>query len=674
MLEAISKQKAHYMKPHRNKNIAYFYAFLQDIRPGKSSDAASAELKIRDKINQLSSDSDALLVFQQHCKDLLLSSNIRNLFSDNMGVYSSDSLFQQLFKDIKHKILPPLEDKDSINYKITRLFYKKDDYRWVTAVPNDVWLELFSLSGIDNAFMQENFRNVLLSMFTILSYQIAALGLDEELSSRFMVNDEIISPFIEQNKEVAVFIENVENAALTENHQPDTLSHLLVMLNQCLDNIATIRKNTLIYGTSLKQSYLLNRIENKINRLKILIDIVDEKEFESHRMVEFFKEIIYNENHRNNIGYLLSANIGYLAYQIAEHKGNIGEHYITNDKKEYLQFFKAAFGGGVVIAFLVVIKIFAGKLPITDFWMAVCYSLIYGIGFIAIHLMGFSVATKQPAMTASALASALDNRKSKTNLHSEALLMAKVSRSQFISVLGNLIAVFPMALLIAFLFSLITGTTITDEKHALKYMDEMNPLYSLCWFYGGIAGMYLFLSGIFAGYFDNEVVYSKIPERIREHPFLKSVFSASRLDKIAIYLNHNLGAIMGNVMIGIFLGTAAFIGKTFGLPFDIRHVTFSMGLLAVTLQSTFFNIELATLGWLLLGIFSIGFFNIIISFGLAFYVAIKSRNIEIEQLFKLPKLLFIYLRKYPLDFFYPPKTERTEEEVFPETKSTTINP
>ena len=102
-----------------------------------------------------------------------------------------------------------MEDKDSINYKITRLFYKKDDYRWVTAVPNDVWLELFSLSGIDNAFMQENFRNVLLSMFTILSYQIAALSLDEELSSRFMVNDEIISPFIEQNKEVAVFIENL---------------------------------------------------------------------------------------------------------------------------------------------------------------------------------------------------------------------------------------------------------------------------------------------------------------------------------------------------------------------------------------------------------------------------------------------------------------------------------
>jgi site-specific recombinase len=191
-------------------------------------------------------------------------------------------------------------------------------------------------------------------------------------------------------------------------------------------------------------------------------------------------------------------------------------------------------------------------------------------------------------------------------------------------------------------------------------------MYSLCWFYGGIAGMYLFLSGIVTGYFDNEVVYSKIPERIREHPFLKSVLSTKRLQKLANYLNHNLGSIMGNIMIGIFLGTAAFIGKTFGLPFDIRHVTFSMGLLAVSLQSTFFHIDFSTLCWIFLGIVSIGFFNIIVSFGLAFYVALKSRNIDSAQLIQLPKLMFIYFKKHPMDFFYPPGAERTEEDVFPE--------
>ena len=654
------------MKSPGNKNIAYFSHFIDEIRPRKSETITDAEKKLREKINYLSDNKEALSEFQAQCRELLISSNIRELFSDTVGVFSSDNLFQQLFKDIKHKILPPLEDKDSINYKITKFFYQKEDFEWVTAIPNEAWLELFRLSGIDNTFIQENFRNVLLSMFTILSYQIAALGLDEELSSRFMVNDEIISPFIEQNKEIAVFIDNLKERELSEDYEPHTLSHLLVMLNQCLENISSIRKNTLTYGTSLKQSYLLNRIENKINRLKILVDIVDEKEFDTNRFIEFFKEIIYNENHRNNISHLFSKNVGYLAYQIAEHKGNIGEHYITNDKKEYFEFFKSAFGGGVVIAFLVVIKIFVSKLPLTDFWMAVCYSLVYGLGFVAIHLLGFTVATKQPAMTASALASSLDNRKSNTSLQSEALLMAKVSRSQFIAVMGNLLAVFPVALIIAYALSFVFGANITNEEHAIHYLDDINPMYSLCWFYGGIAGMYLFLSGIVTGYFDNEVVYSKIPERIREHPFLKSVLSTKRLQKLANYLNHNLGAIMGNIMIGIFLGTAAFIGKTFGLPFDIRHVTFSMGLLAVSLQSTFFHIDFSTLCWIFLGIVSIGFFNIIVSFGLAFYVALKSRNIDSAQLIQLPKLMFIYFKKHPLDFFYPPASERTEEGVFPE--------
>lgn len=654
------------MKSPGNKNIAYFSHFIDEIRPRKSEMISDAEKKLREKINYLSDNKEALSEFQAQCRELLISSNIRELFSDTVGVFSSDNLFQQLFKDIKHKILPPLEDKGSINYKITQFFYQKEDFEWVTAIPNETWLELFKLSGIDNTFIQENFRNVLLSMFTILSYQIAALGLDEELSSRFMVNDEIISPFIEQNKEIAVFIDNLKERELSEDYEPHTLSHLLVMLNQCLENIASIRKNTLTYGTSLKQSYLLNRIENKINRLKILVDIVDEKEFDTNRFIEFFKEIIYNENHRNNISHLFSKNVGYLAYQIAEHKGNIGEHYITNDKKEYFDFFKSAFGGGVVIAFLVVIKIFVSKLPVTDFWMAVCYSLVYGLGFVAIHLLGFTVATKQPAMTASALASSLDNRKSNTSLQSEALLMAKVSRSQFIAVMGNLLAVFPVALIIAYALSFMFGANITNEGHAVHYLDDINPMYSLCWFYGGIAGMYLFLSGIVTGYFDNEVVYSKIPERIREHPFLKSVLSTKRLQKLANYLNHNLGSIMGNIMIGIFLGTAAFIGKTFGLPFDIRHVTFSMGLLAVSLQSTFFHIDFSTLCWIFLGIVSIGFFNIIVSFGLAFYVALKSRNIDSAQLIQLPKLMFIYFKKHPLDFFYPPASERTEEGVFPE--------
>ncbi|MCC6571542.1 MAG: hypothetical protein IT274_07960, partial [Chitinophagales bacterium] len=54
------------------------------------------------------------------------------------------------------------------------------------------------------------------------------------------------------------------------------------------------------------------------------------------------------------------------------------------------------------------------------------------------------------------------------------------------------------------------------------------------------------------------------------------------------------------------------------------------------------------------------------SFGFAFYVALKSRNIDTAQLWQLPLLLLKYFMKYPLDFFYPPKERRTEESVFAE--------
>lgn len=647
-------------------SILYFVQFINDIRPAKREDSSIAEKKLIEKINQLKSNKDFHSIFSHHCRNLLLESDIQPLFTDQYGIYSSDSFFQQFFKDIKHKLLPPLVNKQSINYVLRKVFHQKTDFQWVNSIPNDLWHELLSYAGLSNEFILQHFNKSLLTVFTTLSYRIAAMGLDDEFSERFMEDGELISPFIEQNKEASIYINQVNN----NTDAPHSLLHTVVMLNQCLESITNIRKNSRKYGTSLKQSYLLNSIENKIMRLKILIDILDNEEFNYDKFLNYIKSVIYEENHRNNIRYLFSRNVRQLAYQIAEHKGNVGEHYISTTLQEYFSFFKAGLGGGAIIALLVIIKTELTKLPITHFWMAILYSLNYGFGFLLIHFLGFTVATKQPAMTASALASSLDNKKNKSNsLHSVALLIAKVSRSQLASVSGNLIGVFPVAWIITWLFQHGTSHQIMDEAHALKYIAANNPLYSLCWFYGGIAGMYLFLTGIVAGYFDNKVIYSNIPERVKEHPLLQSLFSKKKLAKIAQYTEHNLGAVMGNMAIGFFLGTAAFIGILLGIPYDIRHVTFSMGTLAIAFQSLHFSLSSNTFLWAFIGVASIGFFNIFVSFGLAFYVALKSRNISFYDLRVLPGLLLQYFIKFPKDFFYPPKRERTEEDVFGKSDS-----
>lgn len=68
----------------------------------------------------------------------------------------------------------------------------------------------------------------------------------------------------------------------------------------------------------------------------------------------------------------------------------------------------AGAGGGLVIAALAFIKIQVVSLGLAPGYQAFRVSLNYGIGFVLIHLLHFTVATKQPAMTAALLAAAID--------------------------------------------------------------------------------------------------------------------------------------------------------------------------------------------------------------------------------------------------------------------------
>ena len=65
-------------------------------------------------------------------------------------------------------------------------------------------------------------------------------------------------------------------------------------------------------------------------------------------------------------------------------------------------FFSAA-GGGILIALMALYKIHIGTLGFGQFATSVLSGLNYGIGFMLIHMLHCTVATKQPAMTAASL-------------------------------------------------------------------------------------------------------------------------------------------------------------------------------------------------------------------------------------------------------------------------------
>ena len=131
--------------------------------------------------------------------------------------------------------------------------------------------------------------------------------------------------------------------------------------------------------------------------------------------------------------------------------------------------------------------------------------------------------------------------------------------------------------------------------------------------------------------------------------------------RIIHYIENNFGALIGNIALGFFLGMAGFIGKTFGIPFDIRHITISAANAAIGFFGLDHHVTSQEIVYTLLGVFGIGFLNFAVSFGLAFFVAVKSRGIHLKDYPEFVGILWRYFKKYPVDFIKAPSARTASQ-------------
>jgi site-specific recombinase len=226
---------------------------------------------------------------------------------------------------------------------------------------------------------------------------------------------------------------------------------------------------------------------------------------------------------------------------------------------------------------------------------------------------------------------------------------------------GNLILVFPLTYFLAWSFFHLTGNMLATGAEAHKLLTDQQPFHSLAWLYACFTGFFLFASGLVAGYVENYVVYGKISERIRAMPSFRKNFSEKRQYKIIHYVENNLGALIGNISLGFFLGMAGFFGKLFHIPFDIRHITISAANTAIGFFGLHHAVAARELCYTMVGVMGIGFINFAVSFGLAFFVAVKSRGIHLKEYSEFMGILWRYLKKFPADFIKAPSSRVAAE-------------
>ncbi|MES2621385.1 MAG: hypothetical protein V4615_11100 [Bacteroidota bacterium] len=641
---------------YERKALSLFIELADVLRT--SPDSSSKLLQLTEALEQ-----DELLrqKFRQLILSILKQSEPGNLFVET-GMNNSSGFFSEISSRLGRKFLPPLENKQSIEYKLKKIFSDKRDATWMSSISESDWLRFFHALQFNYSFRMGNFSDALVLSLEQLSIRLSSLSLEKDIADNIDVQHDNYL-FLQQNQHVAEIAVSIKDKESDEalNHKLDTLSDALA---QCDLMILHLQRNISYKGTSLRQTFLIRRMEQHIARMRLLIDLMDEKRFEMKRFVDFLFEVVYGIQTRNSVWVFLSENVSTVAYQVAEQKGNTGEHYIANNRSEFRNFLIASCGGGLIISFVVIIKLLIHLGHFAPFWEAFAFSINYSIGFILIQVCGFTLATKQPAMTASAMAASMDDKKGGTSLHGLAIMTAKVFSSQTISFVGNLTVVFPLSLLLFYILQPMLGLPlIHDSEQAAKMYFSNHPFYSLSLFYAGITGVFLFLSGIISGYVDTKVIYAKIPQRVAEHPLLVKRYSNARLKFIADYLDHHLGSLVGNLSLGFFLGFASFFGFIFGLPFDIRHITIASGYFSISVYNIIGILNIYDILIAFIGVLGIGFVNFVSSFGLAFYVAVKSRNISLTDYTNYSKIVFRYFLKHPFDFIYPPAKDRTEEEI-----------
>lgn len=628
------------------------------IRPGRRESIEVAGLRLGELVRVLRSRPDLATALNAHLGGLLTTRMHRILYAES-GILTNQGFLSGLAQRLLGRLLPPAVDSDFLRDLVAEVFDHPTDHAWMFAVPRADWdalLRAIDVDGTAFAPARRKCRHEMLEAMRLASVRLASLGTDTALLQYLPALARHESPFLAQTDEVGSFIERHVNPAapLVEDD-----GHLEVLLSQCDDYVDRIRRRSREAGVGINLVFLLARIEQILARLRQLRDLVMpmgsamEGAAYAHA-IDFFLRLVRQENRRNSVRGLFRGTVELLARRVTEQASRSGEHYITESRSEFFEMYRAAAGAGLIIAVMALVKILLAKLDLPPLWEAAAFSLNYGIGFVLIHILHLTIATKQPAMTAATLAAALDGRDNReARLDALVDLAAEVSRTQWISIAGNVSICLLAALAIGMTTTIFAGWDPVGTEKARHLLHDLHPLRSLALVHAAIAGIYLFLSGLISGYYDNLSLYHRVPQRLRRVKWLRSLLGDVRLGRLSLYIEHNLGALAGNFLFGCMLGCTPILGELLGLPLDIRHVAFASANFAYALNALDFAVPASLVVVSFAGVLLIGLVNLLVSFGLALKVALRSRGITPEQTQGLwARVLRRFLRR-PRDFFWP---------------------
>lgn len=573
------------------------------------------------------------------------------------GLPSGESLSAELLNRFFAQILPRAPDPHDLRDLLSILFPSNASQKWLRSMSPSS-MEKISLlllfEANESPFQKMNSETC--DSILYLAAQIQTLGLDPHLRPRMESGKFRDSPFYELNLQARIAVDLVSVGESSEAAQ--LRKTLKDTIEACRNELRGVHHQLSQTGVSVSVVYQIERTSALLTRIEDLLAILLSPKG-SRSFGDFFSDIIADLVGRRNFKALFSSTFSLLSKKIAEQNAETGDHYIARTRKNYFAMLRSAMGGGIVTAFTATAKIFIEGWHFSYFIKGALASTNYASSFVLIQLCGFTLGTKQPAMTAHALAEKMKTLKDPGTLNGVTSETISLLRSQIISVLGNVIAVIPGVLLIDFYFFSKQSQHFLSTESAQKIIIDhsilgISPLAAV-W-----TGVLLWFSSILAGWIDNWSRYKRIHIGISEHYRLKRILGRKICQKVGNFYARNISGFAGNISLGILLGMSPKIGSFFGIATEVRHVTLASGALAMAFAESGIEVLKTSGFWLAaIGIFAIGIINVAVSFGLALMVAMRARDVQKIQRQQILRSLYQAFKKNPLAWFGPPPKDQS---------------
>lgn len=582
--------------------------------------------------------------------------DITTLLAD-FGFAPRTAMVTELTERLRLKLLPGTPETIDAAELFSIALPHEFDARWLTALPEPLLQRLTALLVPEEAQQGIGFwRHALLGAITYCAGQILANGFSPELRLRMSEEAREEQPFHALIHDVESFRIEFVHGVRTPERLEQAEQRLRERLDACRAAIGTVYQHFAAEGISVGLVFRLRQVRTRIVRVRQLLSCLtsEHPEQEAARLLAGFVSV---GRDRRSLRNLWATNSSLLAAKVTERSAETGEHYISHNRSEYLQMVRRAAGGGLLMSVTTLLKFGLAALAFSAFWGGFWAGVNYSISFVLIQLLHWTVATKQPAMTAPAMAAKLkDMQSSEDAAHTlEAFVdeVANLVRTQVAAILGNVLVVFPAALILSLLWWQLFGATPLDAAYAQSTLDSLHVLGPSALF-AAYTGVLLFASSLIAGWVENWFVLRRLDSAIRYNPRFTRWLGKGRAKRWGDFWRANISGFAANISLGMMLGLTPAIAAFFGLGLEVRHVTLSSGQLGVASATFGLGVLALPAFWWALALLPLnGALNVIVSFYLAFRMALRAHNINGVERSRIYAAIRQRLRSKPSSFFLP---------------------